>query len=187
MSRIGRTPVDIPQGVDIKIEAGQIRVKGPIGELTQAYDKNLDIKVENNKVIVSRGDNNDRFVRGKHGLTRTLIQNMVTGVTVGFKVSLEIVGVGYRVAKNGNGITLALGYSHPIEVPEIPGITFDLEVDNRAKINRIHISGIDKVKVGQVAADIRGLRAPEPYKGKGVRYLNEVILRKAGKAGKTGK
>ena len=187
MSRIGRIPVDIPSGVDVKVEDGQVRVKGPKGELTQAYDKNLDIKVENGKVIVSRGDSEDRYVRGQHGLIRTLIQNMITGVTAGFKVSLDIVGIGYRVAKNGNGITLSLGYSHPIEVAEIPGITFELEVDARAKINRLHVCGIDKVKVGQVAADIRKLRAPEPYKGKGVKYVNEVILRKAGKAGKTGK
>lgn len=186
MSRIGRVPVDIPNGVDVKIEAGQVRVKGPKGELTQAYDKNLTVVVENNQVVVSRSSD-DRYVRGQHGLTRTLIQNMITGVTTGFKVSLDIVGIGYRVTKNGDGITLALGYSHPIEVAPIPGITFELEVDARAKINRMHVCGIDKVKVGQVAADIRNLRAPEPYKGKGVKYVNEVILRKAGKAGKTGK
>ncbi|MBQ7567819.1 50S ribosomal protein L6 [bacterium] len=189
MSRIGRIPISIPNGVDVTIEAGQIKVKGPKGELTQAFDKRLDVKVENGQVVVSRGDSEDRYLRGQHGLTRTLINNMIIGVTEGFKISLDIVGVGYRVSENKEtkGITLALGYSHPIEIPAIPGIVFTPEVDNRAKINRLHISGIDKVKVGQVAADIRKLRAPEPYKGKGIKYVDEVIIRKAGKAGKTGK
>ena len=186
MSRIGRTPVVIPQGVDIKVESGEIRVKGPKGELHQAYNNKLDVKIEDGKVIVSR-KNDAKEVRGQHGLTRTLIQNMVTGVTEGFKISLDIVGVGYRVKMNGKGLTLELGYSHPIEVAEIPGIDFSVDVDARAKVNRINISGIDKVKVGQVAADIRSLRAPEPYKGKGIRYVNEHISLKAGKAGKTGK
>lgn len=187
MSRIGRVPVDIPNGVDVKVEAGQIRVKGPKGELTQDYDQKLDVKVENNKVVVSVTDPHDRYQSGQHGLVRTLVNNMIVGVTSGYKVSMDIVGIGYRVAKNGNGITLNIGYSHPVEIAEIPGITFELEVDARAKVNRLHVCGIDKVKVGQVAADIRSLRAPEPYKGKGIKYVNEVILRKAGKAGKTGK
>lgn len=186
MSRIGKIPVSIPKGVEVSVEPGQVRVKGPKGELTQPISRSLDIRVDGDEIVITRS-NDERSTRGQHGLARTLIQNMVTGVTTGYKVSLDIVGVGYRAQANGKGLTLNLGYSHPIEVAEIPGIEFEIETDNRAKINRIHIKGIDKQKVGQVAANIRGLRAPEPYKGKGIRYVGERIALKAGKAGKTGK
>lgn len=189
MSRIGKLPIALPKGVEVFVEPGQVqvvRVKGPKGELTQAVSSDLDVRVESGHVLVAR-KNEDRETRGQHGLARTLINNMVVGVTEGFKVSLDIVGIGYRAAAAGKGLNLALGYSHPIIIEEIPGVEFEIEADARTKVNRIHVKGIDKQVVGQVAANIRGLRPPEPYKGKGIRYLGEVILRKAGKAGKTGK
>lgn len=186
MSRIGKTPIQLPKGVEVFVEPGQVRVKGPKGELTQHVSNALEVRVEDGVVTVLR-NSEEREIRGQHGLARTLINNMVLGVTVGYKKILDIVGVGYRAQMSGKGLTLALGYSHPIQIDEIPGIKFEVESDVRAKINRIHISGIDKQQVGQVAADIRELRPPEPYKGKGIKYLDEVIIRKAGKAGKTGK
>lgn len=186
MSRIGKMPIDLPKGVDVKVEPGQVRVKGPKGELTQAIDVNLDVRQEDGKLVVVR-QNEERRTRGQHGLARTLIQNMVTGVTDGYKVSLDIIGVGYRATQQGKGLTLALGYSHPVEIEPIAGIEFEVEVDARAKVNRIHVKGNDKQQVGQVAANLRGLRPPEPYKGKGIRYVGEVIQRKMGKAGKAGK
>lgn len=186
MSRIGKMPIDLPKGVDVHVEPGNVRVKGPKGELTQPIDQNLEVRVEDGKVVVARM-NEERRTRGQHGLARTLIQNMVTGVTTGYKVSLDIVGVGYRATQQGEGLNLALGFSHPVEIQPIPGIEFKVEVDPRAKVNRIHVMGIDKQQVGQVAANLRGLRPPEPYKGKGIRYVQEVIQRKMGKAGKAGK
>ncbi len=186
MSRIGKMPIDLPKGVDVIVEPGLVRVKGPKGELSQLIYRNLEVRVEDGKIAVVRC-NDERETRGQHGLARTLIQNMVTGVTTGYKVSLDIVGVGYRATQQGKGLTLALGFSHPVEIEPIPGIEFELEIDARAKVNRIHVKGIDKQQVGQVAANLRGLRPPEPYKGKGIRYVNEVIQRKMGKAGKAGK
>ena len=128
--------------------------------------------------------NDSRLNKAQHGLARTLISNMVEGVTSGFKRSLQIIGVGYRVQAKGKGLEMALGFSHPVDIEPVEGITFEVEVDNRAKINRLHILGIDKQLVGQVAADIRSIRPPEPYKGKGIRYVDEVVIKKAGKAGK---
>lgn len=186
MSRIGKLPIDLPKGVDVHVEPGLVRVKGPKGEMSQQIHRDLEIRIEGGTLDVVRL-NEERETRGQHGLARTLIQNMVTGVTTGYKVSLDIVGVGYRAAQEGKGLTLALGYSHPVKVDPIPGIEFEVEVDARAKVNRIHVKGIDKQQVGQVAANLRGLRPPEPYKGKGIRYVNEVIQRKMGKAGKAGK
>lgn len=183
MSRIGKKPVPVPKGVDIKLSPGEITVKGPKGELTQAIDPNLIINVNDGELTVERPNDTGRM-RAQHGLVRTLINNMVVGVTDGFTRSLQIIGVGYRATEQGDGIQLALGYSHPITIDPIPGIKFQLEIDNRAKINKLHIHGIDKQKVGQVAANIRGLRPPEPYKGKGIRYVDEVIQKKEGKAGK---
>lgn len=186
MSRIGKTPITLPKGVDVQVEPGLVRVKGPKGELSQAISDKLNVRVEGDHILVTRPDD-ERQTKAQHGLARTLINNMVVGVTQGYKVSLDVIGVGYRAAKNGQGLTLNLGHSHPIEVAPIPGIEFDVESDARTKLNRIHVMGADKQQVGQVAANIRKYRQPEPYKGKGIRYVDEVIIRKAGKAGKTGK
>lgn len=186
MSRIGKTPIALPSGVEVHVEPGQVRVKGPKGELTQAINSKMEVKIEDGHVYVNRPDD-ERETKAQHGLARTLINNMIVGVTKGYKVTLDIVGIGYRAAANGKGLTLNLGYSHPIEFPAVDGIEFEVEADARTKVNRIHVKGADKQKVGQVAANIRELRAPEPYKGKGIRYLGEVINLKAGKAGKTGK
>lgn len=187
MSRIGRLPIKLPQGVDIAVEGDQVKVKGKKGELTQKFDPAaIEIAKENGSVVVSR-KNDERHSRSQHGLTRTLIQNMVTGVSEGFTRSLEIVGVGYRAQMQGQTLQLAMGYSHPVSIEPVDGIQFEVEVDARAKVNRIHVKGIDRQKVGQVAANLRNVRPPEPYKGKGIRYLGEVLLRKMGKAGKAGK
>lgn len=187
MSRIGRLPIALPQGVDITVDNDVVKVKGKKGELTQKFDPAaVSIKKEDGKIVVSRV-NEERHSRSQHGLTRTLIQNMVTGVSDGFTRSLEIVGVGYRAQMQGQTLQLAMGYSHPVNIEPIDGIQFEVEVDPRAKINKIHVKGIDRQKVGQVAANLRNVRPPEPYKGKGIRYVNEVLLRKMGKAGKAGK
>ncbi|MGE0492655.1 MAG: 50S ribosomal protein L6 [Vulcanimicrobiota bacterium] len=183
MSRIGKKPIPVPKGVDIKVAEGLVTVKGPKGQLTQHVDPLLDIQV-NDGVLEVKRPNNDRRLRAQHGLVRTLLSNMVTGVTEGFTRSLQIIGVGYRCAAAGKGLELQLGFSHPVKIDPIEGIDFEVEVDNRAKINKIHIRGIDKQRVGQVAANLRGIRPPEPYKGKGIRYVNEVVAKKEGKAGK---
>ena len=179
MSRIGRKPIEIPAGVDIKIEAGNVvTVKGTLGTMTQALHKDMIIKQEGNELIVERPSEIKEH-KSLHGLTRTLLGNMVEGVTKGFSKTLDINGVGYRAAKAGKTLTLNLGYSHPIVFEETDGIT--LEVPNA---NQIVVKGIDKQKVGQIAAEIRSKRPPEPYLGKGVKYSDERIRRKAGKAGK---
>lgn len=179
MSRIGRKPVEIKKGVTVEIKDGTIKVKGPKGELTQTYDTRINIKVENDQVILTR-DSNDKRVRALHGLYRALIQNMIDGVSEGYTKKLEIIGVGYRAELKGRGLQLALGYSHPIFF--IP--PKDVKIEVPAPTN-IVVSGIDKQLVGQVAAKIRSFRPPEPYKGKGIRYEGEQIIRKAGKtAGK---
>lgn len=182
MSRIGKLPVAVPGGVDIKIGDGEVVVKGPKGELRQSIlAQVVDVKLEDGKVVVERkGDAKPH--RSAHGLTRTLISNMVEGVSKGFRKSLEIQGVGYRAAKAGEKLNLSLGYSHPVVFEAPQGITLSVE-----GTNKIHVDGIDKQQVGQVAAKIRALRAPEPYKGKGIRYEGEVIRKKLGKAGKAGK
>jgi large subunit ribosomal protein L6 len=175
-------PVAVPAGVNVTLDAGAVLVKGPKGELRQALlSRVIDVKVEDGNVIVERkGD--AKAHRAAHGLTRTLIANMVEGVSKGFRKSLEIQGVGYRVAKSGEKLNLSLGFSHPVVFEAPKGIALSVEGQNR-----IHVEGIDKQTVGQVAAEIRGLRPPEPYKGKGIRYAGEQIRKKLGKAGKAGK
>jgi large subunit ribosomal protein L6 len=179
MSRIGRKPIEIPAGVDVKVEAGNVvTVKGALGTLTQTLHKDMIIKKEGNEVIVERPSEIKEH-KALHGLTRTLLANMVEGVTKGYSKTLDINGVGYRAAKAGKTLTLGLGYSHPVIFEEADGITF--EVPNA---NQIIVKGIEKQKVGQIAAEIRSKRPPEPYLGKGVKYSDERIRRKAGKAGK---
>lgn len=178
MSRIGKQPVTIPSGVDVTIDGQIVTVKGPKGTLTYEVPAPLTVVQEDGAVVVSRPDE-ERESRSLHGLARTLIFNNVTGVTEGFSKKLEIVGTGYRVAAKGTGLELSLGYSHSINVDAPEGISFQL--DGNTKIT---VSGIDKQQVGEVAAKIRKLRKPEPYKGKGVRYAGEHVRRKAGKAGK---
>ncbi len=178
MSRIGKLPVAIPAGVEVKVEDGNvITVKGPKGTLTRKLVEEMDVKVEGSEVIVTRPNDLKRN-KSLHGLTRTLIFNMVEGVTNGYSKVLEINGVGYRAAKSGNKLTLTLGYSHPVEMVDPEGIT--TTVDG----NKITVAGIDKEKVGQFAAEIRTKRPPEPYKGKGIKYDTETIRRKVGKTGK---
>ena len=179
MSRIGQAPIAIPTGVDVTIEGRNVTVKGPKGELSRTVPAGISVTKVDNDLVVQR-PNDERDNRALHGLTRSLVNNMVVGVTDGFKKNLEIVGVGYRAESQGpDAIRLALGFSHPVNVKAPAGITFEVPA-----ATQIVVSGIDKEVVGQVAADIRSIRKPEPYKGKGVRYQGERVLRKAGKAGK---
>jgi large subunit ribosomal protein L6 len=178
MSRIGKMPIAIPAGVEIKVEGQLVTVKGPKGTLTHNVPAPITVVVEDNNILVTRPDD-ERNSRSLHGLTRTLIANIIEGVTKGFAKSLEIVGTGYRVTAKGSSIEFALGYSHPILVDPPQGISFQVEGNNK-----VTVVGIDKQAVGEVAANLRKLRKPEPYKGKGVRYAGEVVRRKAGKAGK---
>ena len=178
MSRIGRMPVTVPAGVEVKNENNLITVKGPKGELTKQFSTELGIEVAEGTITVTR-PNDDKKYRSLHGLTRTLIANMVEGVTNGFSKTLEIEGVGYRAAKQGKTLTLSLGYSHPVEMTDPEGIETVLDGQNI-----IIVKGIDKEKVGQFAAEIRDKRRPEPYKGKGIKYADETIRRKVGKTGK---
>ena len=179
MSRIGRLPVEIPAGVEVTVaENNVVTVKGPKGTLTESLPVEMDIKVENNQVVVTR-PNDLKKMKSLHGLTRTLINNMVIGVSAGFEKVLEINGVGYRGAKQGKKLVLNLGYSHPVEIADPEGIETVLEGQNK-----ITVKGISKEKVGQYAAEIRDKRRPEPYKGKGIKYADEVIRRKVGKTGK---
>ncbi len=178
MSRIGRKPVAIPAGVDVKLNGSEITVKGPKGTLTQKLHSNMQIEVTKEEIIVTR-PNDEKENRSLHGLTRTLIANMVEGVTNGYSKELEIQGIGYRAAKQGKDLVMNLGYSHQVIVPEIAGITIDVPA-----ANKIVISGPDKQVVGQFAAEVREKRPPEPYKGKGIRYVGEYVRRKEGKAGK---
>ena len=178
MSRIGRMPVAIPAGVTVDIaENNTITVKGPKGTLTRTLVPEMDIKIEDGHVIVTR-PNDLKRMKSLHGLTRTLINNMVVGVTAGYEKKLEVNGVGYRAAKQGKKLTLSLGYSHPVEMDDPEGL------ETKVEGNVITVSGIDKEKVGQYAAEIREKRKPEPYKGKGIKYSDEVIRRKVGKTGK---
>ncbi|HZY41816.1 MAG TPA: 50S ribosomal protein L6 [Anaerolineae bacterium] len=181
MSRIGKKPVLLPAGVQVKINGSDVHVKGPKGELTRSFHAAMTIALNGNEMTVSRPDDL-RQNRALHGLTRALLNNMVEGVTRGFKKTLMVEGVGYRAEFTGKRLMLYLGYSHPIMVVPPDGIT--IEADPKAKT--ISIAGIDKEKVGEIAAEIRSLRPPEPYKGKGIRYSDEVVRRKAGKAGKVG-
>ncbi|HCL03414.1 MAG TPA: 50S ribosomal protein L6 [Lachnoclostridium phytofermentans] len=179
MSRIGRMPIAVPAGVTVEIaENNKVTVKGPMGTLVRVLPAEMDIKVEGETVVVTR-PNELKRMKSLHGLTRTLIANMVTGVTAGYQKVLEINGVGYRAAKNGKELTLTLGYSHPVVMKDPEGVETVLEGQNK-----ITVKGIDKEKVGQYAAEIRDKRRPEPYKGKGIKYADEVIRRKVGKTGK---
>jgi large subunit ribosomal protein L6 len=178
MSRIGRLPIDIPAGVDITVNGSDVTVKGPKGELSLTVKEPITVEIAENQVVVSR-PNDERESRSLHGLTRTLIANQVLGVTQGYSKGLEVVGTGYRVTARGTAVEFALGFSHPVVVEAPAGITFTVEGNNR-----MTVSGIDKQAVGEVAANIRKIRKPEPYKGKGVRYAGEVVRRKAGKSGK---
>jgi large subunit ribosomal protein L6 len=178
MSRIGKLPIPLPQGVTVNIDGQNIAVKGPKGELSLTVSEPIKISLEDNSVIVSR-PNDEAVSKSLHGLTRTLIANNVHGVSTGFSKSLEIIGTGYRAASKGANIELALGFSHPVVVEPPKGITLSVEGNNK-----IIVSGVDKQAVGEVAANIRKLRKPEPYKGKGIRYEGEFVRRKAGKSGK---
>ena len=178
MSRIGRAPIAIPAGVEIKVEDNNVvTVKGPKGTLTKQFNANMAIAMDNGVVTVSR-PNDAKENRALHGLTRTLINNMVVGVTTGYKKELDVNGVGYRVAKEGNKLVMNLGFSHQVIMEEKDGITIEVPGPNKIIIN-----GCDKQKVGQFAAEVREKRLPEPYKGKGIKYVDEVIRRKAGKTG----
>jgi large subunit ribosomal protein L6 len=177
MSRIGRKEITLPKGVEVKKAGNAVTVKGPKGTLTTALVEGIDVKIENNVVQFTRG-NDEGKSRALHGLVRALVANNVKGVTEGFKKELDIVGVGYRAEVKGKEVVFQLGYSHPVRFPIPKGI--DINVD--AKTGHVVITGIDKQQVGQVAAEIRGLREPDPYKGKGIKYSDEVIRRKAGKA-----
>jgi large subunit ribosomal protein L6 len=180
MSRIGRLPIPVPSGVDVTIDGRNVTVKGPKGTLSRALHPDMTVSREDGTIVVTR-PTEQKTHKQLHGLTRTLVNNMVVGVTDGYRKGLEITGVGYRAALNGKRLTLNLGYSHPIEIDPPDGISFELE-----NPTRLAVVGIDKELVGQVAASVRATRKPEPYKGKGVRYAGEYIRRKAGKAGKIG-
>jgi len=178
MSRVGANPIALPKGVAVKIDGSQISVKGPKGELSRAFQSEITFKQENDQIIVSRPSDQTRH-KAMHGLSRTLLANMVIGVTEGFSKTLEMHGVGYRAQMQGKDLEVSVGYSHPVKVLATAGVEF--EVDGTSKII---IKGSDKQAVGQVAADVRKIRPPEPYKGKGIRYEGEYVRRKAGKAGK---
>ena len=178
MSRIGRLPIPIPADVTVSADGQLISVKGPKGELALTVANPIEVKIEDGHVVVTRPDD-ERASRSLHGLTRTLIANQIIGVTTGYTKSLEIVGTGYRVAQKGSSVEFALGFSHPVLVDPPAGITLTVE-----SVNRLTVGGIDKQAVGEVAANIRKIRKPEPYKGKGVRYAGEIVRRKAGKSGK---
>jgi len=178
MSRIGKKPIPLPKGVDVHVGNGVVQVKGPKGNLLVSLMPGITASIEDGILTLERA-NEERQTRAYHGLNRALIANAVTGVSEGWKKELEIIGIGYRAEKKGNAVVFNLGYSHPIEYPIPEGI--DIEVDGKA--NRVAVTGIDRQKVGQVAAEIRGLRPPEPYKGKGIRYAGEYVRIKAGKQG----
>ncbi len=178
MSRIGKQPIPVPAGVDVTIEGSTVITKGPKGTLSQSFDPDMQITMEEGAIYVRR-PSDERRHRSLHGLTRTLISNMVVGVSEGFRKDMEIVGVGYRAVLQGADLDLSLGLSHPMVVKAPEGITFEVPAPNR-----ISVIGIDKQRVGQIAAEIRGIRPPEPYKGKGIRYAGEHVRRKVGKAAK---
>lgn len=181
MSRVGRLPIPIPQGVDVIVEDNRVTVRGPRGTLSRELHKDMSISVSNGEVIVQR-PSDEKFHKSLHGLTRSLVANMVKGVTEGYERTLEISGVGYKAAKQGRKLVLSLGYSHPVEIEPEEGIELDVPIPTR-----VTVKGIDKERVGEVAANIRAIRKPEPYKGKGVMYAGEKLRRKAGKTGKAAK
>jgi large subunit ribosomal protein L6 len=178
MSRVGKMPIPVPQGVEVRIDGSHVSVKGPKGELSRDLNPDMRIEQADGKVTVSRPSDQPRH-RAMHGLTRTLVANMVVGVSEGFTKTLELQGVGYRVQMQGRDLVLAVGYSHPVQVPPPEGIEFEVE-----GTTRIIVKGANREHVGQTAADVRKIRKPEPYKGKGIRYQGEYVRRKAGKAGK---
>ncbi len=180
MSRIGRKPIVIPAGVEVKLDGNHVTVKGPKGTLDSTIHPLMKLEMKDGEVVVTR-PNDEKQARSLHGLSRTLVANMVQGVSEGFKKELEIQGIGYRAQKQGTQLVLNLGYSHPVTIEEAGGITIDVPEPTKIVVN-----GIDKQKVGQFAAEIREKRPPEPYKGKGIRYAGEFVIRKEGKAGKTG-
>jgi large subunit ribosomal protein L6 len=180
MSRIGNAPIELPPGVEMSVDGSAVIVKGPKGSLTQALDPRISVSVEDGIVTVAR-ENDQREARALHGLTRALIANMVVGVSTGYTKELQAVGVGYRGALKGTALELQVGFSHPVEIKAPDGITFEVP-----EPTKFIVSGIDKQLVGQVAANIRSVRPPEPYKGKGIRYVDEYVRRKAGKAGVSG-
>lgn len=184
MSRIGRVPVAIPAGVTVTVENRKVVVKGSKGELSYEHLEPVLVTVEDGKVVIARA-NEERAARSLHGLTRTLVANMVEGVSAGFTKKLEIVGVGYRAAGGGQVLDFTLGFSHPVKFTAPKGITLGVEVEGKKTF--VTVSGIDKAMVGEVSAKIRSLRPPEPYKGKGIRYFDETVRRKAGKSGKAAK
>lgn len=179
MSRVGKKPITVPAGVQVKVDGSTVHVKGPKGELTRTFAPEITIEVNGNTLHVTR-PSDARHVRALHGTTRALLSNMVAGVSAGFQKVLHVEGVGYRAEMKGKQLSLALGFSHPVVIDPPAGITFSAD----EKTKTITISGVDKEKVGQVAANVRAWRPPEPYKGKGLRYAGEVVRRKAGKAGK---
>ena len=187
MSRIGRAPITVPAKVQVNWTEGNfVTVKGPKGELSRQVDPSLTLKLADNSLTVTRPSDSKEH-RSKHGLYRSLINNMVVGVSAGYTKQLEIHGVGYRAAKAGHNLVISIGYSHPVEVQPPAGISLSVDgIDTATKATKISVSGIDKQLVGQIAAEIRSIRKPEPYKGKGIRYTGEKIRRKAGKAGKVG-
>lgn len=180
MSRIGRKPIPLPKGVDIKLEGTTITVNGPLGTLSRELHPRPNVEVGESEIVVTR-PTESRQDRSLHGLTRTLIANMVEGVTKGYEKELEIIGLGYRVEAQGKGLLLNVGYSHPVKIEPIDGIDFEVQSDRQR--NAIKVKGIDKEVVGFVAAEIRRIKPPEPYKGKGIRYAGEAVRRKVGKAG----
>lgn len=181
MSRIGKQPIELPQKVEVKIEKTTVTVKGPKGQLTESFSPDMTIRMENGAIVIDR-PSDLRHHKALHGLTRALLSNMVHGVSEGFRKTLQIEGVGYQATVQGNNLQLRLGHSHDVVVEPPENISFDVPKDSRGTV--IHVDGIDKQVVGQIAANIRGWRPPEPYKGKGVRYEGEYVRRKAGKAGK---
>jgi len=178
MSRVGRMPITVPPGVEVDIKQDEVTVKGPKGELRRRFNRDMSMALSNNSLVVSR-PSDSKVHRSLHGLTRSLLANMVEGVTNGFEKNLEIVGVGYRAEKAGDKLVIRVGYSHPVEVLPLPGVTLDIE-----GANRIKVTGISKEAVGEMAARIRAIRPPDAYKGKGIRYAGELVHLKAGKAGK---
>ncbi len=180
MSRIGKIPIDIPSGVNVIVDGNKVSVKGKLGELSQELGDSVDLAVEESKLVLTR-KSDSKTSRSQHGLYRSLLNNMVKGVSEGFEKSLDIIGVGYRASKKGNDLEILIGYSNPVSIKAIDGITFDLPNQNL-----IVVKGIDKQKVGEVANMIRNVRKPEPYKGKGIKYKDEIIKRKVGKTTASG-
>lgn len=183
MSRIGKMPIPIPGGVDVQVSDGSVTVKGPKGSLTKDVHPDMIIKIDGGNVIVDR-PSDEKMHRSLHGLTRTIVANMVEGVTKGYEKVLEVHGVGYRAQLEGKNLNIQVGYSHPVDVTPRPGIEFEVGQETNTRLPLIKVRGIDKQVVGQQAAEIRAIRKPEPYKGKGIRYSTETVRRKAGKSGK---